>query len=457
MASKGGVGLDIDVDRVPLREAGMEPFEIMVSESQERMLCVVEPGRLEAVLDVCAKWEVRATPIGSVTATRRLRVLSGGALAGDMPVEALVDDCPLYDLEPERPAAPIYPAPTAQLSDHPTGPEAILALLRSPNVASKRWAFQQYDAIVGSRTVRRPETADAAVLALDRDGGHGALAVSIDCNGRRVACDPYVGTVESVLECARNLACVGAEPLGLTNCLNFGNPEKPHIAWQLSESVRGLGDACRALGVPVVGGNVSLYNEGTEGPIYPTPVVGIVGWLPDPSRAAGIGFAIEGHAVAVIGPYTPRLEGSELAKLLGEPLEPLAPIDIDAQRAAIELVRRGVRDGLVASAHDVSEGGLACALAECCIAGGIGARLELGWNGLAPTLFGEGPGGVIVSGTAEALAQLAAEAEAGDVPLHRVGETGGDALVIAAGAATLSLPVEDLKMAYEQAIPDLLT
>ena len=291
MASKGEVGLDIDVDRVPLREAGMEPFEIMVSESQERMLCVVEPARLDEVLEVCAKWEVRATPIGSVTDTRHLRVLSGDELVGDMPVDALVDDCPLYDLEPERPAAPIYAAPTAQLSDHPTGPEAILALLRSPNVASKRWAFQQYDPLVGSRTVRRPEAADAAVLALDRDGGHGALAVSIDCNGRRVACDPYTGSVEAVLECARNLACVGAEPLGLTNCLNFGNPEKPHIAWQLSESVRGLGDACRALGVPVVGGNVSLYNEGAEGPIYPTPVVGMVGWLPDPARAAGIGFA----------------------------------------------------------------------------------------------------------------------------------------------------------------------
>src|SRR4051812_43966646 len=266
MAAKGGVGLDIDVAKVPLREPGMEPFEIMISESQERMLCVVEPERLDDVLAVCERWEVRATPIGSVTDTRHLRVLSGGSVVGDMPVEALVDDCPLYDLEPEAPAEPVYPAPAPQIADHPTGPEAILALLRSPNVASKRWAFQQYDPIVGSRTVHRPEAADAAVLALDHDGGTGALAVAIDCNGRRVACDPYTGTVEAVLECARNLACVGAEPLGLTNCLNFGNPEKPHIAWQLSESVAGLGDACRALGIPVVGGNVSLYNEGSEGP-----------------------------------------------------------------------------------------------------------------------------------------------------------------------------------------------
>jgi phosphoribosylformylglycinamidine synthase subunit PurL len=455
MASKGEVGIDIDVDRVPLRETGMEPFEVMVSESQERMLCVVEPERLDDVLAVCERWEVRATPIGSVTDTRRLRVLSGDTVVGDMPVEALVDDCPLYDLEPEPPSEPIYPAPVPQIADHPTGPEAIRSLLRSTNVASKRWAFQQYDPIVGSRTIRRPETADAAVLALDCDGGHGALAVSIDCNGRRVACDPYTGTVEAVLECARNLACVGAEPLGLTNCLNFGNPEKPHIAWQLSESVRGLGDACRALDVPVVGGNVSLYNEGTEGPIYPTPVVGIVGWLPDPARAAGIGFTERDHAVALIGPYAPGLAGSELSKLLGEPLAPLAPVDLDEHRTAIDLVRRAVREGLVSSAHDVSEGGLACALAECCIAGGVGVRVELGWNGLAPVLFGEGPGGVIVSGPPDSIAEL--KAAAGDVPVVRLGETGGDALVIAAGAATLQLSIEDLKTAHEQAIPDLLT
>jgi phosphoribosylformylglycinamidine synthase len=219
--------------------------------------------------------------------------------------------------------------------------------------------------------------------------------------------------------------------------------------------VRGLGDACRALGVPVVGGNVSLYNEGTEGPIYPTPVVGLVGWLPEPERAAGIGFARDGHVVALVGPYSPRLEGSELAKLLGEPLEPLAPVDLDAQRAGIDLVRQAVREGLVVSAHDVSEGGLACALAECCIAGGVGARLELSWNGLAPTLFGEGPGGVVVSGPAEDIAKLAEVAA--EVQVLRLGETGGDALVITAGAATLSLPVQDLKTAHEQAIPDLLT
>ncbi|HEX8743584.1 MAG TPA: phosphoribosylformylglycinamidine synthase subunit PurL [Thermoleophilaceae bacterium] len=461
MASKGEVGIDVDVARVPLREEDMEPFEVMVSESQERMLCVVAPERLDAVLERCAKWEVRATSIGAVTDTRRLRVTCGDEVVGDMPVEALVDDCPLYDLEPEAPAEPVYPAPRARVNEE-TGPEELLlALLGSPNVASKRWAFQQYDALVGSRTVRRPEAADAAVLLLRQEGEGGAIAVSIDGNGRRVACAPYAGTVEAVLECAANLACVGAEPLGLTNCLNFGNPEKPHIAWQLSESVRGLGDACRALGVPVVGGNVSLYNEGAEGPIYPTPVVGIVGSLPDPRRTAPIGFAAEGHEVALIGAFAPALAGSEAAKLLGRPLEALRDVEIDAHARTLAFVREAVRAGRLASAHDVAEGGIACALAECCIAGGVGARV--GWGvaqQAAPgedrtVLFGEGPGGFVVSGAPDALRELAAEAAR--VPFVTLGTVGGDRLELAGSDARLSLPVGALRSAYEQALFDLLS
>ncbi|HVW16680.1 MAG TPA: phosphoribosylformylglycinamidine synthase subunit PurL, partial [Solirubrobacteraceae bacterium] len=269
MASKGGVGIDIDVARVPLREPGMAPFEVMVSESQERMLCVATPDRVDDVLAVCAKWEVHGTAIGEVTDTRRMRILSGEELVGDVPVEALVDDCPLYDLDPRRPDGPIYPAPAATLDAGAPVRETLLALLASPNLSSREPLFEQYDCLVGGRTARRPEQADAAVLAMPGGGG---IGVSIDGSGRRVAIDPYRGTIEVVLECAANLACVGAEPIGLTNCLNFGNPEKPHIAWQLTESIRGLRDVCLALGVPVVGGNVSLYNEGADGPIYPTPV-----------------------------------------------------------------------------------------------------------------------------------------------------------------------------------------
>ena len=335
MASKGRVGLDIDVSRVPLREADMEPFEIMVSESQERMLCVVEPASLDAVLELCERWEVRATPIGVVTDSRRLRVLDGDEVVGNVPVSALVDDVPLYDLEPAEPELPVYADPPARIGSDASTAETLLALLGSANVASKRFVFEQYDSIVGSRTARRPGTADAAVLMLAPDGGSGALAVSIDGNGRRVACDPYTGAVEAVLECARNLACVGAEPLGLTNCLNFGNPEKPHIAWQLTRAVEGLRDACLALGVPVVGGNVSLYNEGGDGPIYPTPIVGMVGRLADPGLAPRVGFAAPGDAVALVGPFAPALEGSELEKLRGGLAAGLPPVNLVEHAAVV--------------------------------------------------------------------------------------------------------------------------
>ncbi len=267
MASAGGVGIEIDVSRVPLRNPDLEPFEVMVSESQERMLAVVEPGKVEAVLEICRRWETGGTAIGEVTEGERIRIFDGDVLVGDMPVQLLVDDCPLYDLEPEAPGGWIYGNRRTLEATDPA--EVLAGLLASPTIASKRWAFEQYDSIVQSRTVRRPESADAAVLALAETGG--AIAVSIDGNGRRVACDPYLGTIEAVLECASNLACVGAEPLGLTNCLNFGNPEKPTVAWQLDQSTQALADACEALGVPVVGGNVSLYNETERGPIYPTP------------------------------------------------------------------------------------------------------------------------------------------------------------------------------------------
>jgi phosphoribosylformylglycinamidine synthase II len=482
MASKGEVGIDIDVARVPLREPGMEPFEIMVSESQERMLCVVAPADVDAVLELCEKWEVAGTAIGTVTDTRRMRVLDGEYLVGDMPVRALVDDCPLYELAPARPTAPIYAAPAATLAADGAPRETLLALLASPNIASRRPLFEQYDAIVQSRTVRRPEQADAAVLVLpaatgDADGGsldggsldagapagvRAALAVSIDCNGRRVAADPYRGTIEAALECASNLACVGAEPLGTTNNLNFGNPEKPHIAWQLSESVRGLGDACRALRAPIVGGNVSLYNEGaTAGPIYPTPVVGMVGRLPDVTRAGRLGFEQAGDAVALVGwdgeCASPSLAASELHKLHGRPLpDGLPPCDLKRAIAAQGAVREAVRSGALASAHDICEGGLAVAAAECCLAGGLGATLDLDAlpdladvdlaenAGRLAWLFGEHPAGFLVSGSHEALAALARR-----TPATILGTVGGGDLTITSGRAALSATLAELAAAHD--------
>jgi phosphoribosylformylglycinamidine (FGAM) synthase-like enzyme len=486
MASAGGVGIDIDVALVPLRERDMEPFEIMVSESQERMLCVVEPACVPDVLALCERFEIHGTAIGAVTDSGRMRVFAGPELVGDMPVSALVDDCPLYDLSPARPTTPIYAPPPATLASGASPRDALLALLACPNIASRRPLFEQYDSIVQSRTVRRPEQADAAVLAIRHpgkevraredgegaDGGdigagkdagtdgadtgaggdHGpvpALAVSIDCNGRRVAADPYRGTIEAVLECASNLACVGAEPLGTTNNLNFGNPERPHVAYQLTESVRGLGDACRALDAPIVGGNVSLYNETSSGPIYPTPVIGMVGRLPDARCAGRLGFARAGDTIALVGPFAPSLEASELSKLRGRALpDELPHIDVAAVRSAQFAVRGAVRLGGLSSAHDIAEGGLATALAECCLAGGLGAEVRL--DALADhnddplrVLFGEGPGGFLVSGISTGVRALGRRTR-----VRVIGTVCPDALRIDLGDVSLTVTSVELAEAH---------
>src|SRR3954470_22453817 len=442
MASKGEVGLDIDVSKVPLRNPDLEPFEVMVSESQERMLAVVEPARVDEMLAVCERWQTSAAVIGVITDSDVIRVLDGDELVGEVPVQALVDDCPLYDLEPEAPDGWIYGNETTLDADA-SPDETLLALLASPNVASKRWAFEQYDSIVGSRTMRRPESADAAVLDIHEAGV--AVALAIEGNGRRVACDPYRGAVEAVLECAANLACVGAEPLGLTNCLNFGNPEKPHVAWQLQQAVTGLADACRALGIPVVGGNVSLYNETESGPIYPTPVVGLAGEIPSSSESAGIALA-DGDAIALAGPFSPSLAGSELAKQRGELAPGLPEVEIEAVSAALGIVRETVRDAPAIRAHDISEGGLACALAEMAIAGGVGSRVQL--DGGEEAIFGEGPGGFLLAGSPEAIESVAARAEAAGVPFSVIGEAAGESIEIVAGEEPVEVSLAGAEAAW---------
>jgi phosphoribosylformylglycinamidine synthase len=434
MASKGGVGLDIDVAKVPLRELGMEPFEIMVSESQERMLCVVEPDRVADVIAVCERWETLATPIGTVNDSGRLRVLAGDGSAADLPVEILVDECPLYDLQPIEPTTAIYGAPPAVLRGDESPAETLRALIGSANIASRRPVFEQYDPVVQSRTVRRPDETDAAVLRLPNGT---AIAVSIDGNGRRVACDPRLGAAEAVYECAANLACVGATPLGVTNCLNFGNPEKPHVAWQLTEAVQGIAEACESLRVPVVGGNVSLYNEAPTGPIFPTPVIGMVGALADPACAGRLGFAAEGDAIAIVGAFAPANAGSELAKLRGESIGgPLPVIDGHALRDAHQAVRLMVNSGALHSAHDIAEGGIAVAIAECAVTGGIGARVRLP-EGMDP--FGEAPGrAFIVTGAEEDLAQF-----------EIIGRVGGSRLEL---EGMLEIAVSELHEARERGL-----
>ncbi len=441
MASRGRVGLDIDAARVPLREAGMEPFEIMVSESQERMLCVVAPELADRVIAVCGRWETLATAIGTVTDGARLRVLWPGGVAADLPVGILVDECPLYDLAPEPPAEPLYEPSAPVLTGAESPAQTLLALLESANLCSRRPVFEQYDPVVQSRTVRRPGQADAAVLALGDDPALPAIAVSIDGNGRRAACDPRRGAAEAVYECAANLACVGATPLGLTNCLNFGNPEKPHVAWQLTEAVEGIAQACEALGVPVVGGNVSLYNEAPSGPIFPTPVIGMVGRLPDPARAGRLGFAAAGDAIALVGAFAPSPAGSELAKLRGDPVAgELPPMDDQAIRDAHEDVRLGINSGALHNAHDIAEGGLVVAIAECCVAGGIGAQVRLP-QGLHP--FAEAPGrAFVVSGVEAALAGF-----------EIIGRVGGDELEL---EGRLNVAVSELHDARERGLAQFL-
>ncbi len=438
MASAGATGIDIDVARVPLREADMEPFEIMVSESQERMLAVVEPDRVDEVLAMCERWQVGGSVVGEVTDSGDFRVLRDGDVVGEMPVVALVDDCPLYDLAPEAPTEWIY-GNREPASPETDGSALLLGLLASSSIASKKWAFEQYDSIVGSHTVRRPESSDAAVLHLAEAGA--TIAIAIDGNGRRVAADPYLGTVEAVLECTQNLACAGAEPLGLTNCLNFGNPEKPTVAWQLDRSTQALADACEALGVPVVGGNVSLYNETEDGPIYPTPVVGMVGELPDPERAGGLALR-EGEAIALVGPFAPSLAASELAKLRGELGPGLPEASIADVVAAIAVVRDAVRAGSVSAAHDISDGGLACALAEMAIAGATGAEVDVDEiAGDEPTaLFGEGVGGFLVAGDRATLETLGG----GEVTVRVIGATGGERLRI----GSVDVSVADAERAW---------
>jgi phosphoribosylformylglycinamidine synthase len=447
MASAGGVGIDIDVGLVPLREADMEPFEIMVSESQERMLAVVEPSRVGAVLAVCDKWQTASAVIGEVTGSGDFRILRDGETVGEIAVDDLVDGCPLYDLDPVPPPGWIYGNRTS-LRDAADPSEILLSLLGSPSIASKRWAYEQYDSLVGSRTVRPPGTADAAVLNIPEAAR--AIAVAIDGNGRRVACDPRTGTIENTLECAANLACVGAEPLGVTNCLNFGNPEKPTVAWQLSESVGGLGDACRALDLPVVGGNVSLYNETPSGPIYPTPVIGMVGELPDAANCGGEPWR-EGDSIGLVGPFNPSQAGSELEKLRGQLGPGLPDFPIGPIREAIELVRDAVRSGAIRTARDVSDGGIAAAVAELSIDSGNGCRVNLlpvvaqhDCTG-EDALFGEGPGGFVVAGQRAEIERLGGRG----VQVEIVGTIGGDLIEITAPDHRIELLLGEARASFE--------
>jgi phosphoribosylformylglycinamidine synthase len=442
MASAGGVGLDVDLSAVPVREEGMEPFEIMISESQERMAAIVEPASWDAVAAVCSRWEVDATVIGEVTETGRLRAFHGGELVGDIPVETLTDEAPRYDVEQVRPARLVEASGAGE--DPATPPDAALrALLTAPGTASRRWVTRQYDQLVGSGTVVRPG-GDAAVVRLTPSNR--AIAVSLDGNGRRTWLDPRRGGMSAVCEAARNVACTGARPAAVTNCLNFGNPEDPEIGYELAEAIGGMADACRALALPVVSGNVSLYNEHGGRPIPPTPVVGVVGVLDDAELAVRAAFRDEDDVVLLAGAGASALDGSDYQKvILGETTGRIPEPDLEAERALHAFLAGAAGRKLLRSAHDVGGGGLAVAVAESAMAGRIGVRVEE-----AADLFGEGDGRVVISARrtdVPALRKLS-----GSVPLKRIGTVGGSE--IAVGAARIALA--DALDLYEGALPRIM-
>lgn len=394
MAAKGGVGIELDLDKVPVREQGMVPYEFLLSESQERMLFVAAQGREAELIEIFHRWGLQAVVVGRVIAEPLVRVLYRGEVAAEVPARALAEDTPLYERQcPSEP--PVYVQQARQWSvDQLALParspaEILLTLLATPSIASKAWVYRQYDHEVQNNTLVFPGDADAAVIRLR--GTSKGIAATVDCPSRYVYLDPYEGGKAAVAEAARNLSCVGAEPLAVTDNLNFGSPETPVGYWQLAHACRGLAEACRALQTPVTGGNVSLYNEtidrnGQPQPIYPTPVVGMVGLIPDLQRVVGQGWRSPGDAIYLLGlPLTtplsdPRLSlgGSEyLAQIHGLVAGRPPQIDLDLEQRVQAVCRYGIQQGWVASAHDLSEGGLAVALAESCLSSQRGATIQL--------------------------------------------------------------------------------
>ncbi len=452
-AERGGCGMDVDVGKVPLREPGMEPIEIMMSESQERMWALTSPDNLDEVLGICEKWGLDATPLATVTEGDRLRLFLDGVVIADVPASSLAQG-PEYHRPAEKPAYidKVQSADPGALPAPDDLGAALMDLLGSPNICSRRWVWEQYDHMVRLNTVLLPG-GDAGVLRVM--GSSKGIALSCDCNGRFCYLDPNLGTQIAVAESGRNVACTGATPVALTNCLNFGNPEKPTIFWQFVQSVEGLAEACRQLDTPVVGGNVSFYNESFGEAIYPTPVIGMLGILEDVRARVGSAFSREGDHVVLLGDTAAEFGGSEYLKVLHGKVEGKPPaLDWEAEKALQKCLVRAAGAGALASAHDLSEGGLAVALAECCVQGGTGAHLELPGTLPAPAaLFSESQSRAVVSVPAQRLADLEDIAAELDVPLHILGTTGGTSLEI---KGMLELGVDEMSEVYDTSLEKLI-
>jgi phosphoribosylformylglycinamidine synthase len=465
MAARGDVGVTIDVSRVPVREPGMTPYEILLSESQERMLVVARRGHEKDVADILSKWDLNAEVIGEVIAEPVYRVTEGEHVVAEFPGSRLVTDCPVYYPEAregetvralrERPVLDV-PA-RAEEKDHTWTLERLLA---SPTIASKAWVYRQYDTTVRTATVLGPGGGDAAVMRVR--GTRKALAMKTDGNGRYVYLDPREGGRIAVAESARNVACTGARPMAITNCLNFGSPRRPEIFFQFREAVAGMGDACRALGTPVTGGNVSFYNESPAGAVYPTPVVGMIGLIDDLEHVTAAAFAAE-HDIVLLGEPTDELGGSEyLARIHGIVAGAPPRCEVERERRTIDALLEAIRAGLVSSAHDCSDGGLAVALAECCIIDREhmrGAEVDLTtWSALPSrcVLFGEAQARIIV-GTAEPARVLAIARQHGVTAAH-IGRVRGahQRLTVVLADGTVAVSLERLAAAYHDALPALM-
>ncbi len=443
MAARGGSGIEIDVKDVPQRETGMSPYEIMLSESQERMLLVVKRGREAEVERIFDKWDLHAAHIGQVTEGGVLRVRNHGDIVAEIPNTALVDEAPVYDRPTRRPG---YLDDVRRLDLEALTPalpqDAFFAVLGSPTIASKRWVYRQYDHMVRTNTLVLAGMGAGVVRV---KGTRRALAMSTDGNGRYCYLDPRRGAVLAVAEAARNVACAGAWPIGATNCLNFGNPEKPEIMWQLVEAVEGIAEACRALDIPVTGGNVSLYNETDGKAIFPTPIIGVVGVIDDLSAVGARSFREAGSDLLLLGDSEANLGGTEYLKTIHGLIAGEAPsVDLAAERRLIALLVGATGERLLQSAHDCSDGGLAVTLAESAFdSGGIGLDADVpaaggpgGWAGLA-TLFGEGAGRVVVSVKPKNREALLERARTGGVPARLIGRTGGARIQMSVGGARL--------------------
>ena len=435
MASRAGTGIELELANVPRREPSMTPYEVLLSESQERMLLVAKSGREGEVLDICKKWDVDAAVIGRVTNDGFLRVKEKGVVVAEVPARALTDNAPTY----ERPAdAPAYQdalqSLPLELVPEPKDCNAVLeALLTSPTIAHKGWVFEQYDHMVQTNTVIRPGS-DAAVLRIK--GTDKALAVTADCNSLYCVLNPYTGAASAVAEAARNLVCAGARPLALTDCLNFGNPERPDIMWQFLLSVEGIADACKALQIPVVSGNVSFYNETRGLSIYPTPIIGMVGLLDHVERAVSQGFKAEGDVIVMLGETGEDLGGTEYLRVVHHREQGTPPVlNLEREVALHRVVLQAIEQGLVRSAHDCAEGGLAVALAESCLSatnGPLGAEIALDGHGLRQDslLFGESQSRIILSVKSADREKIGAMAGHERVPCSVLGLVSGRRLMI---------------------------